>query len=445
MFPERSAVRTRCDVIVVGTRVAGAATAMLLARAGLRVLALDRARFPSDTLSTHQVQLPGIAALHRWGLLAGVSAAGTPATRRLRFDAGRVVLDGCYPAWEGADALYSPRRILLDRLLVDAARDAGAEVRENFLVDELTWDGGRVTGIRGHERGGVRVTESALLVVGADGKRSFVARAAGARSYREHPVRTMASYSYWAGVATVGGGGEIYRRAGRAVAAFPTNDGLTMIYAAAPVSEFAAARRDLRVHYLGSLRDCGDLAERVRAGRQAERLRTTPDLPSRLHVPYGPGWALAGDAGLVLDPVSALGVSNAFRDAELLAGAISAALTGGGDPGGDLAGDLAGGRPAAALDVALAGYQRRRDRAALPMYDLTASVARLGPQRLGERLLYAGLRGRPGEISRFFGVLTGTVPPRSIFSPGRLLRIIGGRRGPSVRPRGSCRENPGPG
>jgi 2-polyprenyl-6-methoxyphenol hydroxylase-like FAD-dependent oxidoreductase len=431
------AQKTGYDVIVVGTRVAGAATAMLLARAGLRVLAVDRAGFPSDTLSTHQVQLPGVSALGRWGLLGQLSAAGTPATRRLRFDTGRVVLDGHYPAWDGADALYSPRRILLDRLLVDAARDAGAEVRQNFLVDELAWAGGRVAGIRGSERGGTRVTETAHLVVGADGKRSFIARAAGARSYRRHPVRTMASYSYWAGVATAGGGGEIYRRPGRAVAAFPTNDGLTMIYVASPASEFATARRDLDAHYLASLQECGDLGERVRAGHRAERLRTTPDLPSRLNVPYGPGWALAGDAGLVLDPVSAHGISNAFRDAELLAGAVSLGLAGGGP---------AGSCPAAALDAALHGYQRCRDRAALPMYDLTARVARLGPLRLGERLLYSSLRGRPGEVSRFFGVLSGTVPPRRYFSPGHLLRIIGGRRPlPVTPPPGPGRGNPGPG
>src|SRR5260370_27737518 len=160
---------------------------MLLARAGLRVLGVDRAGFPSDTLSTHQVQLPGVRALGRWGPLGRLSAAGTPAARRLRFDTGRVLLDGHYPAWDGADALYSPRRILLDRLLVDAARDAGAEVRQNFLVDELAWAGGRVAGIRGRDRGGTRGAETAPLVVGADGTPAFLAPAAGARRYRHPP------------------------------------------------------------------------------------------------------------------------------------------------------------------------------------------------------------------------------------------------------------------
>src|SRR5712671_38630 len=113
----------RYDVIVVGARVAGAATAMLLARQGLRVLVVDRVSFPSDTISSHQLQVPGAALLHRWGLLGKLAAAGTPPARRVRLDAGDgVVMDGQFPACEGVDALYSPRRTLLDSILVEAAR-----------------------------------------------------------------------------------------------------------------------------------------------------------------------------------------------------------------------------------------------------------------------------------------------------------------------------------
>src|SRR5918912_932460 len=133
------------DVIVVGARVAGASTAMLLARRGLSVLVVDRAHFPSDTLSTHQVQVPGVARLRRWGLLDAIEAAGTPPTRDVRYDAGEVVLEGRFPEFEGVDALYSPRRRVLDSVLLAAARAAGAEVRERFPVDALTLAGGRVT------------------------------------------------------------------------------------------------------------------------------------------------------------------------------------------------------------------------------------------------------------------------------------------------------------
>ena len=187
------------DVIIVGARVAGASTAMLLARRGLKVLVVDRATFPSDTLSTHQVQLPGVARLARWGVLDAVLAACTPLTRDVRFDQGDAVITGRYPAYQGVEAMCSPRRTLLDRVLVDAARAAGAEVRENFAVEEILGDR-PVTGIRGREKGAPAITEQARLVIGADGKHSLVATAVGARTYRARPPRSMAFYTYWSDV-----------------------------------------------------------------------------------------------------------------------------------------------------------------------------------------------------------------------------------------------------
>jgi flavin-dependent dehydrogenase len=188
------------DVIVVGTRVAGASTAMLLARHGLKVLAVDRARFPSDTVSTHQIQVPGVARLQRWGLLDGVIAAGTPPVRRVRFDPGPVVLRGRLPIVDGADAIYSPRRTVLDALLVDAARAAGAEVRERFVVEDLVTADDRVIGVRGRTDGGATVQERARLVVGADGRHSLVARRVDPPIDREAPPCSVAVYTYWSGV-----------------------------------------------------------------------------------------------------------------------------------------------------------------------------------------------------------------------------------------------------
>jgi flavin-dependent dehydrogenase len=184
------------DVIIVGARVAGSSTAMLLAREGLSVLVVDRATFPSDTLSTHQVQLPGVARLRRWGLLDAVVASGAPPARGVRFDVGPVVLQGHFPTFQGVEAVYSPRRTVLDALLVDAARAAGAEVRENFIVDEVLLEGGRATGIRGREKGGQPVAESARMVVGADGKHSLVARTVGAAVHHDRPPLSMACYTY---------------------------------------------------------------------------------------------------------------------------------------------------------------------------------------------------------------------------------------------------------
>jgi 2-polyprenyl-6-methoxyphenol hydroxylase-like FAD-dependent oxidoreductase len=279
-------------------------------------------------------------------------------------------------------------------LLVEAARAAGAEVRENFVVEQIVRDGGRVTGIRGFERGSPPVTERAHLVVGADGKHSRVAEAVGARRYRERAARSFACYTYWSGVPL--SGGELYQRPGRAVAAFPTNDGLVMVYAAAPMAEFADFRADVDTHYRKTLDLCGDLGDRVRDGVRAERFRATPDLPNLFRVPCGPGWALVGDAGVVMDPVTAQGITNAFRDAELLADAVATGISGG----------------PARLDRALSAYWRRRDDAVRPMYDLTVRLAGLEPLRRIERHVLASIADRPDEVDRFLGTFGGVIPVR---------------------------------
>jgi 2-polyprenyl-6-methoxyphenol hydroxylase-like FAD-dependent oxidoreductase len=394
------------DVIIVGARVAGATTAMLLARKGLKVLALDRAAFPSDTLSTHQIQLPGVARLARWGLLDRLVAAGTPAVRRLRFDPGPAVLAGALPAYDGVDAIYGPRRTLLDRVLVDAARDAGAEVRENAIVDGLLAGSGSVTGVT-FKNSTVR-EEHARLVVGADGRNSLVARTVGAPRYREKPGLSMAYYAYWSGVPL--SGGEIYARDRRAIGAWPTNDGLVITYVGAPVADFAAFRRDPEGNLLAALDLAGDLGGRVRAGHLVEHLRGTPELPNFFRRPYGPGWALVGDAGYVLDPITAQGIADALRDAELLADAVAAGF--------------GGIRP---LDRALAGYQRERDRAALPMYRFTTGLAAFRPPAVQEEVLFGAIEGHPERTERFLGVLSGAVPVGEYLTPGNLFRVIGAR------------------
>jgi flavin-dependent dehydrogenase len=465
------------DVIVVGTRAAGAATAMLLARAGLRVLAVDRARFPSDTLSTHQVQVPGIARLRRWGVLDRIAAV-TPAVPTVRVDAGRAVLHGRYPAVDGVDALYGPRRTLLDAALVDAARAAGAEVREGFAVEELTRDAeGRITGIRGRERGEGRgrapsaspATATAHLVIGADGKRSTVAAAVGAKAYHVRPPATFACYTYWSGIDLPVG--SIYVRPGLTVPAFPTNDGLVMVALFAPLAEFDRFRADPAAGYLAALDRCGDLGERVRSGTRAEPFRLAPDVPNGFRAAHGPGWALVGDAGVVMDPVAGQGISNAFRDADLLAAAIVRGL-GSGDPaagrpeaggpeaGGPTSGDpgsqhigsggsraagarasssgasgsrasgprasgpRASGPRASGLDDALAGYQRERDAAAYPIYAMTRSLATLRVS-VAQRLLLAAIADQPAETTRFLGVLAGAVRYDTYLRPGNVLGVLG--------------------
>ncbi|MEV4536108.1 NAD(P)/FAD-dependent oxidoreductase [Asanoa sp. NPDC049518] len=408
------------DVIVVGTRAAGAATAMLLARAGLRVLAVDRARFPSDTLSTHQVQVPGIARLRRWGVLDRIAGV-TPAVPTVRLDAGRAVLHGRYPVVDGVGELYGPRRTVLDAALVEAAREAGVEVREGFAVEKLTRDAeGRTTGIRGRERGegrgrgpsARRITATAPLVIGADGKRSTIAEAVGAKAYHVRQPATFACYTYWSGVDLPVG--EIHTRPGLTVPAFPTNDGLVMVALFAPLADFDRFRADPAASYQAALDRCGgDLGDRVRSGVRAEPFRLAPDVPNGFRVPHGPGWALVGDAGVVMDPVAGQGISNAFRDAELLAAAIVRGLA----PGGR-------------LDDELAGYQRDRDATALPIYSMTRSLAALRVS-VGQRLLLAAIADDPAETTRFLGVLAGSERYDDYLRAGNVLGRLGagvGRR-----------------
>jgi 2-polyprenyl-6-methoxyphenol hydroxylase-like FAD-dependent oxidoreductase len=398
---------TEYDAIVVGARVAGSSTAMLLARAGLRVLALDRATFPSDAISTHQVQLTGVATLRRWGILDRLEAAGTPPSRHVRFDTPYAVLDGHFPAFDGIDALYSPRRLLLDQILIEVAREAGAEIREGFTVDELAMDGGRVAGIRGRQGNGPAVTELAPIVIGADGKHSVVAKAAGAPVDREIEPLTVSAYTYWRDLPVAGG--DLYFRPRRGVGLWPTNDGLTMSFIQWPIAEFDAFRTDIEGNLVRTLEDVG-LGERVHAAERVERIRTTPDVPNVVRVPHGPGWALVGDAGLVMDPGTGQGIADAFRDAELVADAVVAGLGGARD-----------------LDEALAGYRRVRDDAVLPMWEFTTQLASFGPPKPEERVLFQALAANQAETDRFFGVITGAVPLREYMVPANLRRIVGMR------------------
>ena len=396
------------DVIVVGGRLAGAATGMLLARQGLRVLVVDRTHFPSDTLSSHQLQPPGVARLRRWGLLDRLDATGTPPVRDVRFDVNGVVITGRYPDVAGAGALYSPRREVLDTLLVQAAREAGAEVREDTIVDELLMSEGRVRGIRSRRKGSSTATDdTAALIVGADGKHSMVAKTVGAPSRRSRTARSLGFYCYWQDVEIQAG--ELYSRDRRVAGAWPTDQGMVVTYVGWPASEFDAFRADPAGHVLQTLDACGTLGARVRAGRRVGPVRGTSDLPNEIRLSSGPGWALAGDAGLVMDSITGQGMGHALRDADLLSDAI---VTG-----------LGSGR----LDRTLARYAKQRDAETKAMFDFTVRLASFPPPTPAERTMFAAIAERPEETSQLLGALAGSVPMTSLFSPRRLMSLTGVR------------------
>jgi flavin-dependent dehydrogenase len=394
----------RYDVIVVGARCAGSPTAMLLANKGYKVLVVDRATFPSDTLSTHVVHPTGAAALQRWGLLDRLAATGCPPIDTYAFDFGPFVISGA-PGTAESPVSYCPRRTVLDKLLVDAASDAGAEVREGFTVDGIVIDGGRVVGVRGHSEAGGTVTEHATVVVGADGRYSQVAKAVGAEQYNEKRPILSGYYSYWSNL-PVDGRFEVYVRSGRGWAVAPTHDDLTLVVAGWPFAEFEKNKSDVEGNYLQMFDLAPEFAERIRGAKREARFAGTA-VENFFRKPFGPGWALVGDAGYNKDFITAQGISDAFRDAELCADALDASLS--------------GKRP---FDDAMGEYQTTRDEHVLPMYEFTCQLATLEPPPPEMQHVLAAVHGNQDAMDGFARVNAGVTSPAEFFSEANLGPIF---------------------
>ena len=346
------------DVVVVGARCAGAATAMLLARQGHRVLVLDRARKGSDTLSTHALMRGGVVQLRRWGLLDRIVAVGTPAIRRTTFHYGDETTTVSLGEAGGVDALYAPRRTLLDVVLVDAAVAAGAEVRFGVNVTGLDRDpDGRVVGVAGRDRHNNPVRVRARLTIGADGIRSLVARETGAPNVRTGAGSGAVVYGHWAGLEV--DGYDWYYRPGASTGLIPTNDGEVCVFAGTSTHRFQREiGGDVRAGYLRLLKEVlADDAGRLPVANAPSRLRAFPGLPAYTRRPWGAGWALVGDAGHYLDPLTTHGMTDALRDAELLAHSADAVLAGEDET------------------RALTTYHSRRDRITGPMFTAADQLA----------------------------------------------------------------------
>jgi 2-polyprenyl-6-methoxyphenol hydroxylase-like FAD-dependent oxidoreductase len=347
------------DVVVVGARCAGAATGMLLARMGHDVVVVDRTTFPSDTLSTHAISRSGVVQLHRWGLLEPLLDSGAPAIREVSFHIGDDVITKRIKDRAGVDLLVAPRRYVLDALLVDAADDAGADVRTGITVSDVCRDGGgRATGIVGTDVDGRPVHIRARFVVGADGLRSGVARSVGAGMVDERHRNGSVRYTYVAGLGATGTEFHLGDRLFAGV--FPTHDGEANVWVCGPTDRLSTAGEgDRDLHFLELVRAVSPrLHERVLAGRRTAPVRGFHGMPNQLRQAAGPGWALVGDAGYFRDAVTGHGMSDAFRDAETLAGALEGALRGDEDD-----------------DAALARYARTRDRDAAEIFDLTCQLS----------------------------------------------------------------------
>jgi 2-polyprenyl-6-methoxyphenol hydroxylase-like FAD-dependent oxidoreductase len=313
------------DVIIVGARCAGSPLGMLLSRAGRSVLVVDRASFPSDTLSTHYVRPEGAGLLAQWGLLDRVMATGCPPLTHMKIT-GRTgqLEDVAYPA--GIIGLC-PRRTVIDDILVKAAREAGAEVRERFSMTDVVRDGsGCVIGITGRDGEGRDAVEEAAIVVGADGLHSKLAQLVQPEEYNQVDSLVCAYWSYFSGI-DIGPRVEILEMPGAGMLTFPTHDGLACVAAVRPVEDFAAYRADIQGMFAQTVASFGpDATARMQAAKREERWYGTADVPYHFRKPYGPGWALVGDAGFHVDPTLGLGMSKAFSEASILAPALVAAL-----------------------------------------------------------------------------------------------------------------------
>jgi 2-polyprenyl-6-methoxyphenol hydroxylase-like FAD-dependent oxidoreductase len=349
------------DVIVVGARCAGAATAMLLARHGHDVVVVDRAEFPSDTLSTHGIARSGVVQLSRWGLLDDVLASGAPPVRQVWFRAGAAEEVRTVKDRAGVDLLVAPRRYVLDGILADAATRAGADVRFGVTATGLRHDGNRrVTGIEARDGSGEQVELSARFVVGADGLRSRVARAAGAQLVEQHPTDNSTFYAYFGGVDWRGFEFHVGQRGLAGV--FPTHGGEACVWLCSPADTVEKLRRGEEgrraalVELIGQVSP--SLADRLRGGHATSAVRGTVRMPNQVRRAYGPGWALVGDAGYHRDAITGHGISDAFRDAELLARALDRIMAGGADE-----------------PEALGSYERQRDALLREIYDISCALS----------------------------------------------------------------------
>jgi flavin-dependent dehydrogenase len=378
------------DVIVVGARCAGSPVGMLLARKGYDVLLVDRATFPSEIPHGHFIHHHGPRLLHKWGLLDRILASGCPPIETMTFDLGDFPLTGRDLHAHGVPMGLAPRRAVLDKILVDAAAEAGADVWEGFTVERYDGEDGAIVGVTGKRRGSSPTSERARITIGADGRNSLLAKSVGAAVEQATDPLTCWYFSYWAGV--IAEGTEVYVRQNHVIFVFPTNDNLVGIFIAWSRDQFPKVRSDIEGHFMAAIDGVPDLARRIRAGARAERFLGFTDVPNFIRQSHGPGWALVGDA---------------FRDAELLADAVDAGLSG-----------------RMRLDDALAEYQRARNEAGRESYLGGIEAARFSPRNPEELHLRAALRGNQADTNEFFKAFEGMSPREAFFNPPNIGRII---------------------
>lgn len=397
----------RFDVVVVGARCAGSPLATRLAQGGLSVALVDRAIFPSDTPSTHIVQAEGIACLGRLGVLDEVVATGAPWLERASLRLDDVVVSVPWPTRAGDPGpSLCVRRTLLDAILVERVARAGVSVQVGTSVTGLVHDDGRVGGVRVRSDGGETVLRAGL-VVGADGRDSTVARLVGARRYHVVPNQRFAYWAYYDGARWEPPAGLTIERWGTEfVVGCPTDSGLYLVILFPPVDRRAEFRGDAQAAFDATVGRCPTVADVVAGARRVGRLSAVLSHEAFFRTSSGPGWALVGDAGHFKDPAPGQGISDALRQVERLAPAV----TGAWDDG---------------LDAAVRRWARWRNADAYEMHWFATDLGAGGavPQVLVE--IVRGMLDTPDGGRRMFDVFNHRERPSSILTPLQLARATG--------------------
>ncbi|NMO89363.1 NAD(P)/FAD-dependent oxidoreductase [Actinomycetospora sp. TBRC 11914] len=394
------------DVAIVGGRCAGASLAIRLARAGLRVCVLDRARFPSDVPSTHGIQPAGATILRELGCFDTLAARTDPIVR------GTVVVDDARIEFDRGDELLGApmlnvRRGVLDAVLLDAARAAGAEVRTRTVVTGLRHERGRVAGV---------VTPDgpvpARLVVGADGAGSTVARLVGAGEYCRTPAERVFLWGYFEDTDHPPGHVWLGRIGDHGYLASPTDGGAFLAVVAASRRRRAEVLSDRPGAFAEGLRSWPELEAVVAGGRRTGPLHTVPDRDGFFRRSAGPGWVLVGDAGHVKDPTPGQGIADALRQTTALAPAVVAGLADGDDD--------------ADLDAGLRRWWTWRDRDAWAMYWFARDLGAAGPVPLLTREVMRRVAADPRRCRTLLRVLNHDVPPGDLLTAPLALGALGG-------------------
>jgi menaquinone-9 beta-reductase len=417
------------DVVVIGSGVAGAPTAMLLARSGHKVLLIDRHTFPRDRLSTHFIWPRGVSYLNRWGLAERIFEQ-TPHFNALEMNVEGISLKGSVPLAHlesrfrqlhgdsrGVTPTYcGPRRHFLDQLLQDEARRAGAEVRDGTAFIEPIMDGGVVTGVRTESATGNPLSVRARLVVGADGMYSTFAKKVGARVTQSWNLSTFAYWGYFSGISK--DGLSFYRKGRLGMAIFPTSGGTHMVLAYGPTGWWNDFRKNANNNFHQTIAFCDPgIGEMVLAGKREEPFKACGHMPAFHHDLWGPGWVLVGDAGSFKDQVTAIGITHAFRDAELVTPFINRAL----------AGEMT-------MDAALASYTSVRAADYLDYFNLVCKLAEMNVYSKQEVEFFYSIhkdQARVDEIISQFGdtlpLSQGQAPPATAPAAADFVRAFEGR------------------